>query len=460
MSAELERLREKVRKDPNSRLFISLADLYRKEGMLEEAVRVLTEGLERQPDYMSARVALGKIYLEENKLDNALTEFSLVAKAIPDNLFAQRKLAGIYMMMEDAEKARAAFETVVRLNPLDTAAEEALRRLKEGVLPAPDEGAPSGTEVKMNSSEDLSFPVSGGESWANENFSGETMDWVTKDQVTEGDSEITEGNREIAGGTAWEEKEPKPVTKDRAQGIDQSRAEENRDLSKDDAPFDLEIHHADEFGQAEEFGKESFQEGSQGQEKNKDLSGGEGLESAPDISGPRDISCWFDESAPSGPADTSKGEEIPFKEDHEAGPPFDAPFKRMLEDELDELENWHLKNGQPETAVFSVSGPSTGEEISGSAGEGGLDDSAGELKRADELIHSGQYALGFMVLRRRLELFPGDLMAMQKLEELKVLIKLLGLENEIRASMLESFLQSAQKRKNGALEEKNKQKPQ
>lgn len=62
---EIEKLKEKVEKDPLSKLFVPLAEEYRKIGMLDEAVSVLLKGLENQPNYMTARVALGKIYLEK-----------------------------------------------------------------------------------------------------------------------------------------------------------------------------------------------------------------------------------------------------------------------------------------------------------------------------------------------------------------------------------------------------------
>ena len=122
-------MRERVRKDPFSRSFISLADELNRAGMRSEAIQVLQDGLEKQPDYMSARVALGKLYVEENDLKGALSEFRLVADAIPDNLFAQRKLADIYMLLGDGEGARAALEMVVRLNPMDSLAKETLEKL-------------------------------------------------------------------------------------------------------------------------------------------------------------------------------------------------------------------------------------------------------------------------------------------------------------------------------------------
>src|SRR5512135_2069932 len=93
---DIAKLKERVDKDPNSKLFVPLAEEYRKEGMLDEAIGVLLSGIEKQPGYMSARVSLGKIYLEKEMLPEALSEFEQVIKSIPDNLYAHKKLAEIY----------------------------------------------------------------------------------------------------------------------------------------------------------------------------------------------------------------------------------------------------------------------------------------------------------------------------------------------------------------------------
>lgn len=116
---DIEKLRIRVEKDPNSRLFLPLAEEYRKSGMPDEAITVILKGLERQPGYTSARVALGRIYLEKNMMAEAKHEFEAVVKTIPDNLFAHRKLADIYKEMGETEKAVTEYTTVIQLNPMD-----------------------------------------------------------------------------------------------------------------------------------------------------------------------------------------------------------------------------------------------------------------------------------------------------------------------------------------------------
>lgn len=116
---EIERLRIKIEKDPTSRLFLPLAEEYRKSGMPDEAISVLQLGLERNPGYTSAIVALGRIYLEKNMLYEARAKFEEVVSVVTGNLFVHRKLADIYMELGEKEKALAEYKEVLRLNPRD-----------------------------------------------------------------------------------------------------------------------------------------------------------------------------------------------------------------------------------------------------------------------------------------------------------------------------------------------------
>jgi len=139
---DIEKLKERVEKDPNSKLFVPLAEEYRKEGMLDDAVQVLLDGIGRQPGYMSARVSLGKMYFEKGMLKEARAEFEAVIKAIPDNLFAHKKLAEIYRETGERDLAMKAYTTVLKLNALDEDAAASLREIEGG-------GSAQQTEAKL-----------------------------------------------------------------------------------------------------------------------------------------------------------------------------------------------------------------------------------------------------------------------------------------------------------------------
>ncbi len=124
----IEKLKERLSQDPSSTLFLPLAEEYRKKNMLDEAINVLKSGLEKNPNYMSAHVALGKIYIERGLIKDAIEEFETVINAIPDNLFAYKKLSELYSSIGETEKAENTYQKVLSLNPDD---EEAMSALKE-----------------------------------------------------------------------------------------------------------------------------------------------------------------------------------------------------------------------------------------------------------------------------------------------------------------------------------------
>jgi len=128
----IEILKEKVKKDPNSKLFLPLAEAYKERGRVEKSIKVLLQGLERQPEYHSARVALGKVYLKKDMLAEAKAEFVKVVEAVPDNLFAHKKLMEIYYNNGDLEGVERECEIILALNENDEEASTMLYAIKEG----------------------------------------------------------------------------------------------------------------------------------------------------------------------------------------------------------------------------------------------------------------------------------------------------------------------------------------
>ncbi len=155
---DIEKLKARLQKDPDSKLFLPLAEEYRKEGMYDEAIDVLLKGLDRHPGYTSARVLLGKIYLEKGQLEDARKELEKVIETVPDNLFAQKKLAEIYKESGDTAKAIQHYEKVVELNPLDGEAVEILNELKSAsVTISEDISATSEEQIQEEDFEGISF---------------------------------------------------------------------------------------------------------------------------------------------------------------------------------------------------------------------------------------------------------------------------------------------------------------
>jgi tetratricopeptide (TPR) repeat protein len=143
---DIEKLKTRVERDPHSRLFLPLAEEYRKSGMIDEAIAVTLKGLERHPGYTSAHVALGRLYLEKNLVPEARAEFEKVIASVPDNLFAHRKLADIYRDLGENEKALSEYRMVLNLNPRDEEIKRSLEILEEETERLPPPSLPSWAE--------------------------------------------------------------------------------------------------------------------------------------------------------------------------------------------------------------------------------------------------------------------------------------------------------------------------
>jgi len=120
----IEDLRRRLDKDPASRLFAQLAEELRKEGDLEEAIRVSREGLQKHPFYPSARMTLGRALLDSGDLDAAKVEFEAVLQGAPDNLLARRFLEECRTRAGEPDTAAAAAAAGDGAEPASPAAAE------------------------------------------------------------------------------------------------------------------------------------------------------------------------------------------------------------------------------------------------------------------------------------------------------------------------------------------------
>ncbi len=133
-SGRIETLRKKLQDDPGSKLFIQLAEEYRKNGEFEDALAVCLKGLEENPCYHSARASLGRLYLEMGKPEEAIKELQRVLHEVPDNLLAKRLLDGIRSSSDPVKSPRASEGKRMARNGQDPTQTETLAEiyLKQG----------------------------------------------------------------------------------------------------------------------------------------------------------------------------------------------------------------------------------------------------------------------------------------------------------------------------------------
>ena len=118
--SRIEDLEKRLVADPNSKIFVQLAEEYRKAGLQEDAIATCRDGLEKHPNYFSARVALGRALLESNALEEAREEFEKVLQQVPDNLLALKFLGATYQGLGHLQEALSKYQLASTLSPEDT----------------------------------------------------------------------------------------------------------------------------------------------------------------------------------------------------------------------------------------------------------------------------------------------------------------------------------------------------
>lgn len=153
---EIKKYEDTLAKDPNSYCFAPLAELYRKSGLLDDAITVAQRGVELHPDYVGGHMALGRAYFEKGMKAESRAALEKVVAANPDNLLAQKLLGQLYSDAGEAAAAERAFLKVLSLNPEDLESRIALESLQRtqapvaepepggGVFAEPEEGEPAG----------------------------------------------------------------------------------------------------------------------------------------------------------------------------------------------------------------------------------------------------------------------------------------------------------------------------
>lgn len=133
----IEKLLKKLEKEPNPLIYLQLAEEYRKERMYPEALKTCQNGLQKHPNYWSARVSMGRIHYEIGNPEKAREELEKVIKAVPDNLLANKLLGDIYRESGKYEDALKRYHLVEMLTPADAEVAASIRKIEAELQSAP-----------------------------------------------------------------------------------------------------------------------------------------------------------------------------------------------------------------------------------------------------------------------------------------------------------------------------------
>ncbi|RQW88624.1 MAG: hypothetical protein EHM79_05235 [Geobacter sp.] len=175
--ADIKKYEDILAKDPRSYCFAPLSELYRKLGLLDDAVSVAKKGIEIHPEYVGGFMALGRALSEKGNREEAKASLEKVVLATPENLLAQRLLSQIYQEEGNLFAAERALQILVSFNPEDTESSLALEVLQRSMQASRDSEFLSPSPMNMR--EDAGAAEASGDSClaeAEQTFSSLVLD--------------------------------------------------------------------------------------------------------------------------------------------------------------------------------------------------------------------------------------------------------------------------------------------
>jgi len=127
----IKKLKEHIQKNPKSKSFCTLAQMYFSMGDLEKAEELCDQGLKHHPSFSQAYVILGQIYKSQDKLEKAIQFFNKAKALNPDNPHVYKNLVEIYKLQNNLEKTLEAYKMINALLPEDQTAVSHIQHLEK-----------------------------------------------------------------------------------------------------------------------------------------------------------------------------------------------------------------------------------------------------------------------------------------------------------------------------------------
>ncbi len=118
-------------KNPNSRVFAPLADLYRKVGMTDRAMEILANGIRNHPTYVLGHVGMANCYFDIQQFSLAYTTLKPFIEVDRDNIKLQRLYAETCLRLDKKEEALNTFKYLLFMVPKDKEIAEYVKKLED-----------------------------------------------------------------------------------------------------------------------------------------------------------------------------------------------------------------------------------------------------------------------------------------------------------------------------------------
>ena len=118
-SALLSKYLAQYRREPGSRVFAPLAESYRKLGMIDEALKILKDGIRRHPTYVLGYLVLAQCCHDQKKNEAAYQTLQPLTAQNRDNPGLQKLFAQVCLELGQLDEALETYKYLLFLNPRD-----------------------------------------------------------------------------------------------------------------------------------------------------------------------------------------------------------------------------------------------------------------------------------------------------------------------------------------------------
>ena len=171
LASQQDKYKRILQKDPASKVFAPLADIYRRYAMFNEAFEILHKGIRHNPSYVPGHLALARCHYDQGQFEDCYSVLRPLVKMNKDNL----KLQGLFFQVcQDLELWEEALETGKHLCYLNPHNKEWVGRV--GALEGEhdslfqNEVAGRGRKRGLFSEENLSIFPQNADEWREHNF--------------------------------------------------------------------------------------------------------------------------------------------------------------------------------------------------------------------------------------------------------------------------------------------------
>ena len=143
MAEDVRALSAQLAQDPQSLVFLRLAEALRRKGQLDQALRVALNGLERHPHLADAHDLYARVLTDKHDYERAFDEWDMALRIAPNHTGALKGLAFLYFKVGDLAQAEAHLELAKRIEPDDPSISQAVAMVRGGEAPLPPAPAPA-----------------------------------------------------------------------------------------------------------------------------------------------------------------------------------------------------------------------------------------------------------------------------------------------------------------------------